>query len=164
MSVLHCRLLPQVNFFLKKIKVKPVLWDKCNWVIGSLYKMFKRMFKLFSKCFWRVCLTVNFSLEALVLYDLFITACLIFSMVSTILYNVKIVLSNQLLSVILSLSLFLNTILILEFARGPVTTQVLISKEEMQKVYFESRSLIRVYQILITSTIYLVVNGHHLME
>lgn len=133
MCVLRCRLLPQVNFFFLRIKVKSVLLDKCNWVIGSLYKLFKRMFKLFSKCFWRMCLIVNFSLEALVLYDLFITPCLVSSMVSTILYNVKIVLSNQLLSVILSLSPFLNTILILEFARGPVTTRVLISKKKCRK-------------------------------
>lgn len=132
MCVLRCWLLPQVNFFLR-IKVKSVVWNKCNWVLGSLYKMFKRMFKLFSKCFWRMCLIVNFSLEALVLYDLFITACLVSSVVSTILYNVIIVLSNQLLSVILSLSPFFNTILILEFARGPVTTRVLISKKKCRK-------------------------------
>lgn len=84
-------------------------------------------------------------------------------MVPTIHDNEKIVLATQFLSVILPLSLFLNTILILEFARGPITTRVLISKEEMQKVHFESRSSIRVYQMLITSTTYLVLNGHHLM-
>lgn len=105
---------------------------------------------------------VNFSLE-LIIYDLFITACLVSSMVPTIHDNEKIVLATQFLSVILPLSLFLNTILILEFARGPVTTRVLISKEGMQKVHFESRSSIRVYQMLITSTTYLVLNGHHLM-
>lgn len=93
---------------------------------------------------------VNFSLETSIIYDFFITACLVSSMVPAIHDNVKIVMATQLLSVIPPLSLFLNTILILEFARGPVTARVLIFKEEMQKVHFESHPSIRVYQMLIT--------------